>query len=59
MGEIQAADGGGGLHGVVFRQRNPGVFRDLEQVPDDRFFRVVGAGRVAGGRADAPVFLGD
>ena len=59
MGEIQAADGRGRVHGVVFRQRNPRVFRDLEQVPDDRFFRVVGAGRVAGGGADALVFLGD
>ena len=37
----------------------PVVVLDVEQVPERRLLGVIGAGRVAGGRADAPVLLGD
>src|SRR5699024_8153580 len=57
--EVEAGDGGAGPHGVAFGEVDAGLAFDVEEVPDDGLAGVVGAGGVAGGGADALVFLGD
>ncbi len=57
VGQVEAADAGGWVHGEAFGEGAAGVFVGLEPVPEGGFFGVVGAAGVAGGGTDA--FDGD
>ena len=59
VGEVEAADGGGGVHGEALGEPDPGRFLDVEEVPERPLLGVVGAGGIAGGGADAAVLLVD
>ena len=59
MGEVEAAYAGAGPHGVGLGEFHAGFGFYFEQGPESAFFGVVGAGGVAGGGADAAVFLVD
>ena len=59
MREIKSAHAAAGPHGKAFGQLDAGVLFDVEQFPENSFLRVVGAGGITGGRADAAIFFLD
>ncbi len=59
MGEVEAAGGCTRVHRQRLGQTNPGRRLDIEQLPEQRLLGVVGRGRIARGRTDPAVFLGD
>ena len=59
MGKIQTADAGGREHGEVLGERDMGVALGGQQIKQGPFLGMIGAGRVAGGRADAAILLVD
>ena len=56
---VEAADGARGIHGATFGKVDPDFLLDGNEVPDLRFVAMVGARGIAGGGADAAVFLAD
>ena len=59
VGEVEAADRGGGGHGAGFGERDADAFGHFQQVKEGALGGVVGTGGVAGGGTDASVLLGD
>src|SRR5205809_1076104 len=59
MRKIKAADARAGPHGAAFGQFDAGVLFGVEQLPERPLLGVVGAGRIAGGGADAAVLFAD
>ena len=59
MGEEEARDGTAGIHGAGFCELNADCVLDVEKLPDDVLFGVVGLRGIACCRADASVFFID
>src|SRR3546814_7925174 len=59
MPEIKAADRGGRQHRKAFSEYQPGILARREQIEQNRFQAVIGAGGIAGSRADAAILLLD
>ena len=59
VGEVEAADARAGPHGERLGDQHAGVRLDVEQAPERALLGVVGAGGIAGGRADAAILFVD
>ena len=59
VGEVEAGNGSGRGHGEVLGEIDAGVGLGIEQFEQGALDGMVGAGRIAGGRADALVFFVD
>ena len=59
MRKIPATHGRRGSHCVGIRKRDPGSALHVQQAPQRRLLGVIGAGRIARSRANAPILLLD
>lgn len=59
MREVEAADGGAGVHGVGLGEFDSDFFLGIEEFKKGRFFGVVRLGWVAWSRADALILFVD
>ena len=59
MGEVKTTYRRCWQHGEILCQRQTGVVLRIEEIEQDRFERVVGAGRIAGCRANTAIFFLD
>src|SRR5689334_9886281 len=57
VGEVKAAYACAGPHGAALSQVNSSILLDVEKVPENPFFSMVGAGGITRRRPDTAIFF--